>query len=336
MKKTDIAIIGAGPVGLFMAFQAGMLGMKCAILDSLDYIGGQCGALYPEKPIYDIPAFNKILSRDLVQNLYEQAKVFNPEFLLGSPVVELKRNDASFVLINAAKDELEAKAVVIAAGSGEFDFKKPPIAGIENYEGESVFYSINEVAKFKNKQLVISGGGDSAVDWAIELANYAHHIHFIHRRDKFRCLDASYKKLLDLRDSGKITFHIPYQLENIIEVDGTMQRVVIVDLDGNRKELETDFLLPFYGLATNLDKIRDWGIKFDQHCIMVDHGTMMTNIHGVYAIGDVSSYPGKLKLILTGFAEAAVAAHNAYNLVFPNEVLHFEHSTTKGINELGN
>jgi thioredoxin reductase (NADPH) len=335
LHNTDVAIIGAGPIGLFMSFQAGMLGMKSAIFDALAFPGGQCSALYPEKPIYDIPAFKTILSQDLIDNLMEQALQFSPHLVLGSPVVELRSEGSEFIVTNANKNSVKAKAVVIAAGSGEFQFKKPPISNIELYENKTIFYSIQQTKLFHDKVLTICGGGDSAVDWAIELANNAQHIHLIHRREKFRCLDATYNKLMQLVDSGKITMHIPFQLYDVIGVDGIINQVMIANLEGALKTIDTDFLLPFYGLATNLDRIIDWGIDMDHNAIVTDQSTMMTNYPGVFAIGDVAFYHGKLKLILTGFAEAAIAAQNIYHLVFPGQALHFEHSTTKGVRHFG-
>ena len=331
MLKTDVVIIGAGPVGMFMVFQLGMLGMKSVVVDVLGYVGGQCSALYPEKPIYDIPAYPKILASELVDQLQSQIKPFSPHFLLGSAVNDIIRNDSGYKVCLDDGREIEAKAIVVAAGSGEFSHKKPPIDDIAVYEGKSIFYNVSDKSIFKNKEIVIAGGGDSAVDWAIELSSVAKHVHVIHRRDKFKCMQASYEKLINLSETEKLSLHIPYQLSGIRGEAGILEAVEMVDFEGKTKLIPANYLIALYGLAMNLDKIKNWGLEIQKNLIVVDPASMLTNLQGIYAIGDICSYPGKLKLILCGFSEAAIAAHNCYNIVFPDKALHFEYSTSKGV-----
>jgi thioredoxin reductase (NADPH) len=331
LHKTDIAVIGAGPCGLFAVFQAGMLGLKSVVIDALDVIGGQCTALYPEKPIYDIPGFPEINGTDLIHNLEKQAAPFYPVYILGKRVEKLEKHaDGSFKLV-AGDIEIEAKVIIIAAGGGAFGPNRPPLAGIENYEGRSVFYAIAKKDIFKNKKVVIAGGGDSAVDWAISLSEIAERVSLVHRRDHFRAFDANVEKLRKLVEEKQVELLTPYQLHALEGVDGALQKVVIADLDGNERHVDADYLLPFFGLSMDLGPINDWGLELEKKCLKISPETMETNSSGIYAIGDVVHYPGKLKLILTGFAEAAVAVHSAYKHIFPDKHLHFEHSTTKGL-----
>lgn len=330
--STDVVIIGAGTGGLFAVFECGMLKMKCHVIDSLEHIGGQCIALYPEKPIYDIPAYPAILARELIEKLEEQAKPFNPVFHLNQKVYELKRQDnGRFTVTTTAGAVIDCAAVVIAAGAGAFGPNRPPLQNLAQYEGTSVFYMVKRRDDFAGKTLVIAGGGDSAVDWAISLADLAKKIYFVHRRDKFRAAPESVDKLHALASGGKVEMVIPYQLHALHGGNGALKAVELADLDGKTKTVDADVLLPFFGIVPHLGAIETWGIKVEQHHIPVDPSTQQTNLPGVFAIGDVASYPKKLKLILTGFAEAAMAAHAIYSLVFPGKELHFEYSTTKGI-----
>jgi len=332
MYETDIAIIGAGPVGLFAIFQAGMLKMKCHVIDALDAVGGQCIALYPDKPIYDIPAHPCLSAEQLVKNLEEQAAPFKPVYHLGQQVVELiQKEDNSFLLTTSQNNEISAKTVLIAAGCGAFGPNRPPIAGIEKFENKSVFYMVANSKKFAGKDIVIAGGGDSAVDWAIVLAEIAKSVTVVHRRPKFRCAPESSEKLEALVEHGKVKIEVPYQLHQIHGDDGVLDNVEIINFDGQVKKLKADILLPFFGLAMDLGPILNWQLIVDKKHIKVDPETMQTNIPGVYAIGDIINYPGKLKLILTGFSEAAVACNSIYSKVYPDQVLHFEYSTTKGV-----
>lgn len=334
MQKTDIAIIGAGPVGLFTVFQAGMLGMSTCVIDALDGIGGQCSALYPEKPIYDIPAYPEISGKDLISNLEKQAQPFNPSYLLDQRVEELKRDGEYWILKTSQNISVQAKVIIIAAGCGAFGPNRPPLMDIDKYEGKSIFYSIASRDRFKNKRVVIAGGGDSAIDWAISLSEIASKVYVVHRRDKFRAMQASVDKLHSLADSGKIELVTPFQLSSLVGDNDKLIAVEIEDLDGNKKTLETDYLLPFFGLKMELGPISQWGLNLDKNHIQVEQYSMKTNAENIYAIGDIATYPGKLKLILTGFAEAASACHDCYNTIFPDKAFHFEYSTTKGISSV--
>jgi thioredoxin reductase (NADPH) len=336
MHTTDIAIIGAGPVGLFAIFECGMLGLSCHIVDSLTEIGGQCGALYPEKPIYDIPGYPEISATDLVARLREQAAPFDPAFHLGETADALTRaDDGRWRLTTSHDTVIEAAAVMIAAGTGAFGFNRPPLDGIERYEGNSdgtgVFYMVAQREKFRDKRLVIAGGGDSAVDWALSLADIAAHITVVHRRKKFRAAPESVARLEALVEQGTVELAIPYQLAGLDGDGGTLEAVRLSSLDGDEKSVPADALLAFFGLAATLGPIAGWGVAIEHNQIPVTPATCETNIPGLYAIGDVADYPGKLKLILTGFAEAAAAAHAAFALARPDQALHFEYSTTKGV-----
>lgn len=330
--KTDIIVIGAGPAGLFTIFEAGMLKMKCHVVDTLDFIGGQCNALYPEKPIYDIPAHPKILASELIEKLEEQAKPFSPVYHLGQMVESCtKLENGNLKIITSKNITIEAKSIIIAAGCGAFGPNRPPLEGIEDFEGTSVFYMVKSRKDFAGKNVVIAGGGDSAVDWAISLQEVAKKISVVHRRDKFRCAPESADKLKQLADDGKIEMVTPYQLEGLKGADGKLEKVIVKDFSGNIKEVEADFLLPFYGLAMELGPIANWGLNLEKNHIEVNASTMQTSTPGIYAIGDIATYKNKLKLILTGFAESATACHNIYHLVYPDTPFHFEYSTSKGV-----
>ena len=328
----DIIIIGAGPAGLFAIFEAGMLGLKSAVVDSLESIGGQCSALYPEKPIYDIPAYPKILAQDLVERLHEQAAPFQPSFFLNQQVVSIKKQDNnSFDIETSTKNIINAKAVIIAAGGGAFGPNKPLIDNIEDFEGKSVLYTINKRTTFVDKRIVIAGGGDSAIDWALSLAEISEVIYLVHRREKFRAPHESMRRIYDLVTKGKIELVIPYQLHSLSGDDGHIKEVIVSDLDKNLKTIKADYLLPFFGLSMNLGPISEWGLGVDNKHIIVNPSTMETNIPGIFAIGDIITYPGKLKLILTGFAEAALACNRVHSMLNDGKEMHFEYSTTKGI-----
>ncbi|MEN2980004.1 NAD(P)/FAD-dependent oxidoreductase [Tistrella bauzanensis] len=333
--QTDIAVIGAGPVGLFSVFEAGMLKLKAHVIDALPHIGGQCSAMYPEKPIYDIPAWPKIEAQALIDQLAGQAAPFDPVWHLGQQVVSMARDtDTGDWLVGTDKaTQIRAKAVLIGAGVGAFGPNRPPLTGIENYEERSVFYRVARKEAFRGKRVVIAGGGDSALDWAIELADIAAAIMVIHRRPKFRGAPESVAKLHALAAQGKIELVVPYQLHGL-EGDpaaGRLDVVTVADLDGNVRRLDADILLPFFGLSMNLGPILEWGLALDQHHITAEPTTMATSLPGVFAIGDIARYPHKLKLILSGFAEAASAVHAAREICRPGEVMHFEYSTTKGV-----
>jgi len=330
--KTDIVIVGAGPVGLFAVFEFGMLKMRCHVVDSLDVVGGQCAALYPEKPIYDIPGYPRIDAAELVERLQEQAAPFDPVYHLGQRVESLSRTgDAGWEVVTSAGTRIAARAVVVAAGVGAFGPNRPPLAGIETYEGKSVHYLVTRREDFRGKRVVVAGGGDSAVDWALSLAEVAARIMVVHRRPKFRAAPESVARLERLAAEGAVEMVIPYQLGGLEGSGGQLTAVLVKTLKGEERRLEADALLPFYGLSMNLGPIAEWGLNLDHNQVVVDSATCETSTPGIFAIGDIATYRNKLKLILTGFAEAATAAHAAYPLVHPDEILHFEYSTTKGV-----
>ena len=332
--KKDVAIIGAGPVGMFAVFQLGMLGISSVLVDSLPSLGGQCTALYPEKPIYDIPSHKSISGQELIDNLSSQMSPFTPELVLNSVVTNILFNEENSVwnISNTDGVNIEAKAIIIAAGGGAFAPNRPPLTDIELFENKSIFYSVRSRNDFKEKTIMIAGGGDSAVDWAISLADVAEKIYFVHRRDKMRALPESVNKLKAIAETGKVEFCIPYQLYSLSSSNDVLESVTLSSLnDSTLLEKKIDVLLPFFGLSMDLGPIANWEMEIDKKLLKIDPATMETSRKGIFAIGDICSYPGKLKLILTGFAEAAVAAHSIYKLIYPNKPLHFEHSTTKGV-----
>jgi len=333
--QTDVAIIGAGPVGLFAIFECGMLKMRCHVIDALDMVGGQCTALYPEKPIYDIPGHPAIDAADLIDKLSEQAAPFHPVYHLGQQVMTLTKTGAKdgegFALGLSGGEMIQAKAVIVAGGCGAFGPNRPPLDGLEQYEGKSVFYMVKRREELRGKRVVIAGGGDSAVDWAIALAGVAAKVMVVHRRDKFRAAPEMAARLKTLAESGEIELVVPYQLSALEGANGQLSAVIVKDLDDKPRKLEADVLLPFFGLAMNLGPIAEWGLGVEKNHINVEQATCQTSTHGIFAIGDIAHYPGKLKLILSGFAEAAAAAHGAHAVAHPGETLHFEYSTTSGV-----
>jgi thioredoxin reductase (NADPH) len=330
--QTDVAIVGAGPVGLFAVFECGMLGMKCHLVDALEARGGQCMALYPEKPIYDIPGVPKVMAGDLIARLTEQAEPFGPVYHLGQEVLALTPTEAGWRLETSAGTVIEARAVILAAGAGAFGPHRPPLAHIEDYEGRSVFYMVARREDFRDKRVVIAGGGDTALDWVLSLAEVARKVYVVHRRPKFRGAPESVARMQELAAAGPVVeIVVPYVLHALEGRDGQLEAVVVTTLKGETRRLEAEVLLPFFGLSMDLGPIADWGLALDHHHVVVDPASCETNRAGVFAIGDIASYPGKLKLILTGFSEAAMAAHAIYKRVYPGQELHWEYSTTKGI-----
>ena len=330
--QTDIVIIGAGPVGLFAVFECGMVRLNCHVVDVLDDAGGQCTALYPEKPIYDIPGFPRIEAAELVVRLKAQAAQFRPVYHLGEQVQSLEALSGGFWrVVTSRGTAIQARAVIVAAGVGAFGANRPPMDGIEGYEGKSVFYYITRREDFRGKRVVIAGGGDTAVDWALSLSEIAARVLVVHRRAKFRAAPESEARLKALAGAGKIDLVVPYQLQGLEGANGQLSAVTVATLDGAQKRLAADALLPFFGLSMSLGPIAEWGLELEGSQIAVDASTCATSAAGIFAIGDVVTYPGKLKLILTGFAEAAIAARSAYALIHPETPLHFEYSTTSGI-----
>ncbi|MGV8949265.1 MAG: NAD(P)/FAD-dependent oxidoreductase [Candidatus Paracaedibacter sp.] len=330
----DVVIIGAGPVGLFSVFECGMLKLNCHVIDALSMIGGQCAALYPEKPIYDIPAHPQITGEGLIENLRQQIEPFNPTYHLSQQVTSIIPDDAtgkSWLVATSTGTQIRTKTIIIAAGVGAFGPNRPPLAGIEEFEGTSVHYYVKSRESYRNKTIVIAGGGDSAVDWAISLSEVAKHVSVVHRRPKFRAAPESEARLKALADSNVIDLVIPYQLSGLEGINGQLTKVMVQSLEGDTKELNADVLLPFFGLSMNLGPIAEWGLGLDNHHITIDPATCATNRPGIYAIGDIATYPHKLKLILNGFAEGAQAAHAIRKFLYPEEILHFEYSTTKGL-----
>jgi thioredoxin reductase (NADPH) len=332
MMETDVAIIGAGPVGLFAVFECGMLKMRCVVIDALSAPGGQCTALYPEKPIYDIPAHPAIDGAELVAKLEAQAAPFAPTMILGSAVARLSGQSGAFTLTTEAGETVQAKAVIVAAGAGAFGPNRPPLSGLAEYEASgAVQYFVRRKADFAGQRVVIAGGGDSAVDWALALHDVAARITVVHRRPKFRAAPESAARLDALAEAGVIDLAIPYQLHGLEGQEGRLESVVLAQLDGTTRAVPADRLLPFFGLATDLGPIAAWGFSVERNHVPVTQATCETSTPGIFAIGDVAAYKGKLKLILQGFSEAAMAAHAIHGIVHPGQALHFEYSTTKGV-----
>jgi thioredoxin reductase (NADPH) len=330
VHTTDVAVIGAGPAGLFAVFECGFLGYKCVVLDALPQAGGQLSALYPDKPIYDIPGHPMILAGKLVEHLMEQASPYAPTYLLGEPVMELSDRDGVFTL-RTASHEVQAKVVLIAGGGGMFTPRKPKLPELDKFElSGAVRYAVTDKAALAGQTVVLAGGGDSAVDWAVELAGFAAHVHVVHRRVDFRAAEASVAKMRELAAAGKITLHTPFELKEL-HGDGALTGVTVADIDGAAKRIEASTVVCCFGLAPNPGPYTGWGIVMEKDKIHIEHGTMATNKAGVLAIGDIVDYPGKLPLILTGFAEAAIAAKTAQGIIDPGKKFKVQYSTAKGV-----
>ena len=325
--ETDVVIIGAGPVGLFAVFELGLLDLNCHLIDILDKPGGQCAELYPEKPIYDIPAWPVISGEGLVDKLMEQIKPFNPQFHLGEMVTELERTgENGFIVRTDAGTGVKAKVVVIAAGGGSFQPKRPPIAGIEDYEDSSVFYSVRRMEDFAGHDLLIAGGGDSALDWTLSLQPLAKSVTLVHRRPEFRAAPDSVNKMEALRDAGDLTFQLG-QVMSLTGTDGQLAAAIVKTPDGE-VEVPCTRLLPFFGLTMKLGPVADWGLNLNENLIPVDTEKFQSSEPGIFAIGDINTYPGKLKLILSGFHESALMAQAAKHIVHPNERIVFQYTTS--------
>ncbi|MEJ6546668.1 MAG: thioredoxin reductase (NADPH) [Arcticibacterium sp.] len=332
MIKTDILIIGAGPTGLFAVFEAGLLKLKCHIIDALAVPGGQLSELYPKKPIYDIPGFPEVLAGDLVDNLMEQIKPFVPGFTLGERAETIeKQEDGTFLVTTDKGTAHHAKVVAIAGGLGSFEPKKPLIAGIERFENNGLAYMIKDPEVYRDKKVLISGGGDSALDWCIFLANVASEVTLVHRRNEFRGALDSVEKVQDLKNKGKIQLITPAEVVGVI---GAQQLSALeIAIDGGETIIkEVDAFIPLFGLSPKLGPIASWGFEIEKNAIKVDNTLdYMTNIPGVYAIGDVNTYPGKLKLILCGFHEATLMCQSAYGRIFPDKRYVMKYTTVGGV-----
>ncbi|BBF91820.1 NAD(P)/FAD-dependent oxidoreductase [Blastochloris tepida] len=326
--ETDALIIGAGPVGLFAVFELGLLDVKAHLVDIMDKVGGQCSELYPEKPIYDIPGYPEISGQELVNKLMEQIKPFGPTFHLGEMVEKLKhRPEGGFEVVTDGGKTFHAKVVVIAAGGGSFQPKRPPIPGIEHYEGTSVFYSVKKMEAFRGKKVLIVGGGDSALDWTLNLQPLAERLTLIHRRDEFRGAPDSVKKMRSLVEAGAMDLRIG-QVLNIRGEGGKLEAAICRDNAGASFEIETDTMLPFFGLTMKLGPVAHWGLELHDHLIPVDTASFETSVPGIFAIGDINTYPGKLKLILSGFHEGALMAQKAARYVYPDKRMVFQYTTS--------
>lgn len=332
MIQTDICIIGAGPVGLFAVFEAGLLKMRCHLVDALPQIGGQLSEIYPKKPIYDIPGFPEVMAQDLVDNLKKQIDPFKPTFTLGERVETLRKlEDESFVLTTSDQTEINAKVVVIAGGLGCFEPRKPEIQNLERFEGKGVVYMVKDPERFRDKRLVIAGGGDSALDWTIYLANIAKNVTLVHRNESFRGAPDSAEKVFELAKEGKINLLLNSNLKGL-DGNGVLKSVSIVGKDKQVTDLEADYMIPLFGLSPKLGPLADWGLNIDKCAIEVNTFDYSTNIPGIFAIGDINTYPGKLKLILCGFHEASLMAQSAFKYVYPNQKLSFKYTTVNGVN----
>lgn len=332
MITTDICIIGAGPVGLFSVFEAGLLKMRCHLIDALPQIGGQLSEIYPQKPIYDIPGYPTIKAQELVDNLMQQIAPFNPSFTLGERVEAIDRQeDGSLVVTTSDETQVHCQVVVIAGGLGCFEPRKPEIAGLEHFEGRGVAYMVKNPEKFRDKEIVIAGGGDSALDWTAYLADIAKTTTLIHRSDTFRGAPDSAEKVFALAEQGKINLILQ---SNVVSLNGNghLKEVVVAGKDKKTYALPSDYFIPLFGLSPKLGPIADWGLNISKSAIEVNTVDYSTNVERIYAIGDINTYLGKLKLILTGFHEAAMMCQSAFKFVYPNQHLSFKYTTVNGVN----
>jgi thioredoxin reductase (NADPH) len=326
--KTDVLIIGAGPCGLFAVFELGLLDIKAHLVDILDKSGGQCAELYPEKPIYDIPALPVVSGQGLTDALMKQIEPFKPTFHLGEMVEAIERiGDPAFRVTTDQGKVFETKLIVVAAGGGSFQPKRPPVPGIEAYEGTSVFYAVRKMEQFRDKRLLIVGGGDSALDWTLNLAPIAKRLTLMHRRDQFRAAPDSVNKMRALVAEKKMDFVLG-QVTGLEGGDGQVTAALAKPDKGEAYRIECDAMLPFFGLTMKLGPVANWGVKLDDDLIPVDTAAFESNLPGLFAIGDINTYPGKLKLILSGFHEAALMAQKAYHYVYPDKRLVFQYTTS--------
>jgi len=325
--KTDALIVGAGPVGLFAVFELGLLDIKAHVVDILDRPGGQCAELYPEKPIYDVPGIVVVTGQELTDRLMEQIKPFGAEFHFSQRVDTLERLDGGFRLTTDIGTVFECKVLVIAAGGGSFTPKRPPLPGIERYEGTSVFYSVRKMDSLRGRDVLIVGGGDSALDWTLNLQPVAKSLTLLHRRSEFRAAPASVQKMLALVERGDVTFKLG-QATELHGEDGKLTSVTVKGADGATFEQKADVMMPFFGLTMKLGPVADWGLNLEENLIPVDTAKFETSEPRIFAVGDINTYPGKLKLILSGFHEAALMAQAAHKYVYPDKKLIFQYTTS--------
>ncbi len=330
--ETDIIIIGAGPVGLFTVFEAGLLKLRCHLIDALPQPGGQLTEIYPKKPIYDIPGFPSVLAGDLIENLMQQSAPFKPGFTLGERAEIIRQNeDGMFEVITSKGTIHKAPNIAIAGGLGCFEPRKPPIPNLEQYEDSGVDYIVKDPEKYRNKLIVVAGGGDSALDWTIFLASVAEEVCMVHRRTEFRGHPDSVQKVMDLAAAGKIKL---LTNSEVIGLQGNthLEMVVIEQTGQENMSLQADYYLPLFGLSPKLGPIADWGLQINKNAIEVNTLDYSTNIPGIYAIGDINTYPGKLKLILCGFHEATLMAQSAFKRIYPSKNLVLKYTTVSGVN----
>ena len=324
--ETDVVIVGAGPCGLFAVFELGLLDLKCHLIDILDRPGGQCAELYPEKPIYDIPGWPIISGQGLVDKLMEQIQPFGAEFHFSEMVTELERTEDGFRVRTDAGTTIACKVIVIAAGGGSFQPKRPPIPGIEEYEGKSVFYSVRRMEEFRGHDLLIVGGGDSALDWTLNLQPLARTMTLVHRRAEFRAAPDSVIKMYAMQEREEMEFHVG-QVTGLVGTDGMLRAAIVKGPHGDI-EVPCTRLLPFFGLTMKLGPVANWGLNLHEELIAVDTEKFETSAPGIFAIGDINRYPGKLKLILSGFHEAALMSQAAKRIVHPNQRVVFQYTTS--------
>ena len=331
MIETDIIIIGAGPCGLFTVFEAGLLKLKCHLIDALPMPGGQCAEIYPKKPIYDIPGYPSVLAGELIDNLMEQIKPFNPGFTLGESAEEIEKlEDGSFIVTTSRGTKHKAPVICIAGGLGCFEPRKPPISNIVDFEDKGVEYIIKDPELYRDKKVVIAGGGDSALDWSIFLTDVAKEVSLVHRRDSFRGALDSVEKVMELAHAGKINLITNAQVVGLNGED-KISEVVIKHKSGEEEVKDTDHFIPLFGLSPKLGPIANWGLNITKNAIEVDTNDYSTNVDGIYAIGDINTYPGKLKLILCGFHEGTLMVQSAFKKVYPDKKASFKYTTVNGV-----
>lgn len=331
MKETDIIIIGAGPTGLFAVFEAGLLKLRCHLIDTLPQPGGQLAELYPKKPIFDIPGYPSVGAGELIDNLMEQIKQFQPEFTLSETAQDIEKlEDGTFIVTTNRGTKIKGKAVAIAGGLGTFEPRKPEISNITDYEEKGVEYFVRNPELFRNKDIVIAGGGDSALDWSIFLSDVAKSVTLVHRRNEFRGALDSVEKVKELKEKGRINLITPCEVVEI-KGEGKLESLVL-DKEGEKQEVKTDYFIPLFGLTPKLGPIANWGLEIEKNAIKVNNALdYQTNIDGIYAIGDINTYPGKLKLILCGFHEATLMCQSVYNKLNPGKKYVLKYTTVSGV-----